>query len=147
MIRKFESSDFEQLATVMDEGRMQELADVGLTKVFIPLKKAPYLKYFLSCHIYVAEVDDKVVGFIGFKGRRIEFLYVVEEKQGKGIGSQLMETALEKMSRPIELSVFTENQKAKMLYKKYGFITTKTVTEKWSEDIPIEFSEDTMILR
>lgn len=40
----------------------------------------------------------------------------------------------------------TFNYRAKTLYKKFGFTVMKTVTEKWSEEIPVNFSEDTMIL-
>lgn len=46
MIRKYKAEDFDELAKVMDEGRMQELEAEGMEQVFISLKDAPYLKYF-----------------------------------------------------------------------------------------------------
>ncbi len=146
MIRKYRTEDFDELAKVMDEGRMQELEAEGLEQVFVSLKDAPYLKYFLSCDIYVAEKDEQVVGFIGLGRRRLDFLYVLPGMQGKGIGSALMKTALTKLPRPVRLAVFTNNEQAKNLYKKFGFKVTETRTEKWSDEFPVVFSEDTMEL-
>ncbi|MFJ6933890.1 MAG: GNAT family N-acetyltransferase [Lactobacillus gallinarum] len=146
MIRKYKAEDFDELAKVMDEGRMQELEAEGMEQVFISLKDAPYLKYFLSCDIYVAEKDEQVVGFVGLGRRRLDFLYVLPGMQGKGIGSVLMKTALAKLPRPVRLSVFADNERAKNLYQKFGFKVTETRTEKWSDEFPIVFSEDTMEL-
>lgn len=117
-----------------------------MEQVFISLKDAPYLKYFLSCDIYVAEKDEQVVGFVGLGRRRLDFLYILPGMQGKGIGSALMKTALAKLPRPVRLAVFADNERAKNLYQKFGFKVTETRTEKWSDEIPIVFSEDTMEL-
>nr|WP_236629298.1 MULTISPECIES: GNAT family N-acetyltransferase [Lactobacillus] len=145
-IRRYQSTDFEQLAQVMDQGRLQELKAEGLEEVFIALKDAPYLKYFLSCDIYVAEKDEQVVGFVGLGRRRLDFLYVLPGMQGKGTGSALMKTALAKLPRPVRLDVFTDNERAKNLYQKFGFKVIETRTEKWSDEFPVVFSEDTMEL-
>lgn len=147
MIRKYKAEDFDELAKVMDEGRMQELEAEGMEQVFISLKDAPYLKYFLSCEIYVADVRGRVVGFVGLGRNRLEFLYVLPGMQGRGIGSALMKTALTKLPRPVKLAVFTDNERAKNLYQKFGFKVTETRTEKWSEEFPVVFSEDTMELK
>ena len=37
MIRKYKAEDFDELAKVMDEGRMQELEAEGMEQVFISL--------------------------------------------------------------------------------------------------------------
>lgn len=146
-IRKYQSNDFEQVCKVMDEGRMQELRNENLESVFIALKDAPYLKYFLSCNIYVAEKDEQVMGFIGCGRHRIEFLYIDPAFQGQGIGTELMSFVLNELPRPVKLAVFTNNQAAKNLYKKFGFKVIDTVVEKWSDEFPVNFSEDTMELK
>lgn len=145
-IRKYQSEDFDQLAKVMDEGRKQELQTEGLAEAFVALKDAPYLNYFLSCDIYIAEVDKRIVGFIGLRKSRLEFIYVMPGMQGQGIGTALMEKALTKLPRPVKLAVFSENEKAKRLYEKFGFKVIETRTEKWSDNVPVFFSEDTMEL-
>ena len=145
-IKVYEKQYFDQLGMVMDKARMQELKSKNLEQVFVAFRDAPYLDYLMSCKIFLAFEDVKLVGFIGFKPGKIEFIYVDPDKQGRGIATMLMEKALNKLKRPIKLEVFTNNKQAKSLYKKFGFKTIKTVTEKWSDEYPVLFSEDTMEL-
>lgn len=145
-IKAYEKQYFDQLGMVMDKARMQELKSENLEEVFVAFRDAPYLDYLMSCKIFLAFEDVKLVGFIGFKPGKIEFIYVDPDKQGRGIATMLMEKALNKLKRPIKLEVFTNNKQAKSLYKKFGFKTIKTVTEKWSDEYPVLFSEDTMEL-
>lgn len=145
-IKLYEKQYFDQLSEVMDKGRMQELESEGLKQVFVAFRDAPYLDYFFSCKIYVALKNKKVVGFIGFKPGKLEFLYVDPDEQNKGIATILIEKALDELKRPVQLEVFTNNERAKSLYKKFGFRTIKTITEKWSDEYPVVFSQDTMEL-
>lgn len=145
-IKAYEKQYFDRLGMVMDKARMQELKSENLEQVFVAFRDAPYLDYLMSCKIFLAFKDVKLVGFIGFKPGKIEFIYVDPDKQGRGIATMLMEKALNKLKRPIKLEVFTNNKQAKSLYKKFGFKTIKTVTEKWSDKYPVLFSEDTMEL-
>lgn len=145
-IKAYEKQYFDQLGMVMDKARMQELKSENLEQVFVAFRDAPYLDYLMSCKIFLAFEDVKLVGFIGFKPGKIEFIYVDPDKQGRGIATMLIEKALNKLKRPIKLEVFTNNKQAKSLYKKFGFKTIKTVTEKWSDEYPVLFSEDTMEL-
>ena len=145
-IKVYEKKYFDQLGMVMDKARMQELKSENLEQVFVAFRDAPYLDYLMSCKIFLAFEDVKLVGFIGFKPGKIEFIYVDPDKQGRGIATMLMEKALNKLKRPIKLEVFTNNKQAKSLYKKFGFKTIKTVTEKWSDEYSVLFSEDTMEL-
>lgn len=145
-IKAYEKQYFDQLGMVMDKARMQELKSENLEQVFVAFRDAPYLDYLMSCKIFLAFEDVKLVGFIGFKPGKIEFIYVDPDKQGRGIATMLMEKALNELKRPIKLEVFTNNKQAKSLYKKFGFKTIKTVTEKWSDEYPVLFSEDTMEL-
>lgn len=145
-IKVYEKQYFDQLGMVMDNARMQELKSENLEQVFVAFRDAPYLDYLMSCKIFLAFEDEKLVGFIGFKPGKIEFIYVDPDKQGRGIATMLMEKALNELKRPIKLEVFTNNKQAKSLYKKFGFKTIKTVTEKWSDEYPVLFSEDTMEL-
>lgn len=145
-IKAYEKQYFDQLGMVMDKARMQELKSENLEQVFVAFRDAPYLDYLMSCKIFLAFEDEKLVGFIGFKPGKIEFIYVDPDKQGRGIATMLMEKALNELKRPIKLEVFTNNKQAKSLYKKFGFKTIKTITEKWSDEYPVLFSEDTMEL-
>jgi ribosomal protein S18 acetylase RimI-like enzyme len=147
LIRKYENSDFDQLCHVMDRARMQELKTANMEQVFIQLRDAPYLGYLLKCKIYVAIKEEKMVGFVGLRPHELSFLYVDPTFQKHGVGKKLMEFALKQLERPIKLEVFTDNLAAKALYRKYGFRVVKTVVEKWSDEYPIKFSQNTMEMK
>ncbi|KAA8788217.1 N-acetyltransferase, partial [Lactobacillus crispatus] len=49
--------------------------------------------------------------------------------------------------KPIKFEVFSYNFVAKSLYKKFGFKVIKTVVEKWSNEYPVDFSQDSMELK
>ncbi len=146
-IKSYEQKYFDYLSLVMDRARRQELKSENLEEVFLPLKDAPYLDYFLSCKIYLAFEDDVLAGFVGFRPGDLSFVYVDPSRQGRGIATTLIQKALDELERPIRLDVFTNNKRAKALYEKFGFKTVKTVTEKWSDKFPVIFSQDTMELR
>lgn len=146
-IRKYKDSDFDQLCHVMDRARMQELKTANMEQVFIQLKDAPYLRYLLKCKMYVATKEEKIVGFVGLRPHELSFLYVDPNFQNHGVGKKLIEFALKRLERPIKLDVFTDNFAAKALYEKYGFKVVKTVVEKWSDEYPMKFSQDTMEMK
>lgn len=147
VIGNYKKKYFDQLCKVMDKARLQELKSEHLEQTFESLKDAPYLEYLLSCKIFVGLENEKLIGFVGFRPDRLEFIYVDPEYQGHGVATELIKQALNEMKRPVQLDVFTHNKNAKNLYEKFGFKTIKTVTEKWSDEIPVEFSQDTMELK
>ncbi|XGK33670.1 GNAT family N-acetyltransferase [Lactobacillus acidophilus] len=146
-IKLYEKQYFDQLCVVMDMARMQELKSENLEPVFVALREAPYLDYFLSCKIYVAIKKERLVGFIGFNPGKMDFIYIDPNEQNKGIATKLMEKVITELQRPIRLEVFTNNEQAKALYKKFGFQTIETIIENWSDEYPVKFSQDTMELR
>jgi putative acetyltransferase len=85
-------------------------------------------------HNLVAEVDGEVVGSIGlsvhdFPRRRHAATFgmgVRDDWQGKGVGSALLEAVLELADKwlnltRLEMEVYTDNEPAIALYKKFGF--------------------------
>ena len=98
---------------------MQELEAENLEPVFVAFRDAPYLDYLLSCKIYVALEDEKLMGFIGFKPGKIEFIYVDPNAQGRGIATKLMEKTLDELKRPVSSwGVYQTIIVLKALYKK-----------------------------
>lgn len=146
-IKIYEPQYFDALCSVMNRSRRQELKSEKLEEVFLPLKDAPYLDYFLSSTIYLAVKDGVLAGFVGFQPNNLSFLYVDPDYQGQGIATELIKKALAELERPVRLEVFTHNERAKALYKRFGFKTVDRITEKWSDEFPVVFSQDTMELR
>ena len=85
-----------------------------------------------SDNILVAKDGEKVVGFAGYGSYRDETLpehgevyaiYVLAEYQGKKIGYELMNAALDRLSnyKRVALWVLKGNDKAIRFYERYGF--------------------------
>ncbi|MFD2239274.1 GNAT family N-acetyltransferase [Aureimonas populi] len=80
-----------------------------------------------------AELDGRVVGaaalrpFFGRRAHAAEFWIAVHEDfNGRGIGSRLMEAIIDTADNwlnvtRIEMTVFTDNERAIALYRKFGF--------------------------
>ena len=85
-------------------------------------------------HYMVAERAGEVVGVAGLTvgtGRTRHsgslFIYVARQQQGQGIGTRLMQALLDLadnwlLLRRVELTVLTENEGAKRLYERLGFV-------------------------
>ena len=81
----------------------------------------------------VAEIDGRVVGSLGLHRRRDRLAHVAslgmavhDDYQGQGIGTALMEAAIDMADnwlnlKRVELDVFTDNARAIHLYKNFGF--------------------------
>ena len=85
-------------------------------------------------HLLVAEIEGEVVGVIGLQtssrprvNHKAEVgMMVHDDWQGKGVGAALMRAVIELADKwlnltRIELSVFTDNESAIALYRKFGF--------------------------
>ncbi|MBF8970452.1 GNAT family N-acetyltransferase [Streptococcus sp. NLN76] len=77
-----------------------------------------------TAEVYVAEDFGFIQGFIGLQGSYIAGLFVAQEFQGQGVGTQLLTFAKEKQS-PLTLSIFEKNKKAIAFYEKQGFRVEK----------------------
>ncbi len=79
-----------------------------------------------ECKVCVAELDGRVVGFAALNGPWLDHLYVDPEHQGLGIGSELLESAMQARGHGLELRVFERNEAAMRFYERHGF----TVVER-----------------
>ena len=85
-------------------------------------------------HYMVAERAGEVVGVAGLtvgSGRTRHsgslFVYVARQQQGQGIGTRLLQSLLDLadnwlLLRRVELTVLTENEGARRLYERLGFV-------------------------
>lgn len=87
-----------------------------------------------NVYVYVALVDGEVVGNLGFevctspRRRHVASLGmgVKDDIQGRGVGSALLATVIDLADnwlnlKRIELTVYSDNDRAINLYKKFGF--------------------------
>ena len=106
------------------KGKVDEWEEQGDQRVIDHMQKP-------GAKSWVAKQGDKVIGFIAVLKKddenSVNALHVLPEYQGQGVGTRLLETALDWLgsSKRISLDVVLYNEKAKSLYKKFGFTQQK----------------------
>ena len=89
----------------------------------------------VNSHILVAEIEGVVAGFVNFTTRKtilhrglsglIDELIVAKSYRGKGVGKQLLSSAIKKSRQlgccEVEVSTEKTNIKAREFYRQYGF--------------------------
>jgi len=84
---------------------------------------------------WLAEQNGRVVGYVLMERVHADFyrmrgMFVDPDYQGQGIGSGLMQTALNSVQKgTIELHVIAANERAKHIYEKNGFVVTSESPE------------------
>lgn len=71
--------------------------------------------------LYVYEKEHEIQGFIGLKDHYIEGIFVKQNIQSKGIGTQLLDY-VKKEEKELFLNVYQKNVQAINFYKRAGFI-------------------------
>ena len=106
----------------------------------------PY-KYFKedleneNSNYYALKDDDKIIGYVGlwfmFENCDLVNIAINKEYQGQGLGEKLLKLvireAILKECEFMHLEVRTTNTKAYNLYKKLGFIETRTRKDYYGE--------------
>jgi ribosomal protein S18 acetylase RimI-like enzyme len=71
--------------------------------------------------IYIAIIDNKVVGIIAFNESEINQLYIHKDYQGMGIGKRLLDIAKANSTGRLTLYTFEVNHRAQRFYERNGF--------------------------
>lgn len=79
---------------------------------------------FSTCEVWGALDGEILVGFIAFRERWIDQLYVAPEAQGHGVGAALLALAKAAFS-PICLWTFQRNAGARRFYEANGFVAVE----------------------
>jgi ribosomal protein S18 acetylase RimI-like enzyme len=93
--------------------------------------------------LYVAEVEDKVVGFANYSpvkdGGKVELaaIYLYPEFQGKGIGSALLQHAIKELEgiKEIYINVEKDNKIGMTFYEAKGFEIVKEFDDEFDGHI------------
>ncbi|MEZ0325954.1 MAG: N-acetyltransferase family protein [Fimbriimonas sp.] len=72
-------------------------------------------------HIWVAEVDGQIAGFMALEGNELDRLYVLPKWHGSGVGRCLLLKAQELSPDELWLWVFQKNMQARQFYRKHAF--------------------------
>ena len=75
--------------------------------------------YFPAVELFGAMLGDRIVGFTGLSGDSIEMLFVLPEYQGRGVGSALIDFAIGRGCRRVDVN--EQNDAALRFYQRRGF--------------------------
>lgn len=89
-----------------------------------------YVKTLLpTSEIYVYEINNNIIGFIGTNKNYIEGIFIKEKYQNKGVGSKLL-NYIKNLYNELYLSVYKNNNNAIKFYKKHYFNIIKEQIDK-----------------
>jgi ribosomal protein S18 acetylase RimI-like enzyme len=75
--------------------------------------------------VFVAEVNELVVGFIALEGDHVDHLYIAPAFQCRGIGDKLLGMAKELRPDRLMLWTFQGNARARRFYEARGFLASE----------------------
>lgn len=75
-------------------------------------------------HLFLAEEDGEIIGFMGINGTKLEILFIAPEQRSKGIGKTLLQHGVVKLGVN-SLTVNEQNPQAVGFYQYMGFQTVE----------------------
>ena len=92
---------------------------------------------FATRRVWVALVQGEIAGYLSLDGDCVTGLYVAPDRQGRGIGTALLDLAKGEETTGLTLFVFEANTDAISLYERHGFETlSRTNGESNDERLP-----------
>ena len=128
VIRDYRKEDWPRLQVIHDAARQNELRLAGLEEAFLPLAIAAESEGLFDYTVRVAWLEDMAAGFSAFTEGELAWLYVDPALSRRGIGTRLVQDALERTGRPVAVEVLAGNEPARRLYERCGFRLTETVS-------------------
>jgi putative acetyltransferase len=134
IIRKYNDADLNGVLSSWENA--SKIAHPFLKEDFLAQerKNIPEL-YIPNADTWVAEADNKVVGFIALIGNEVGAIFLQPEHQGKKMGKLMMDKAQE-LHGDLEVEVFEKNLIGRNFYVQYGFdLIEEKVHEKTGERV------------
>lgn len=122
IIRDYKPEDWDTICKIFDLAKPDEMRGSCNTNAVLPLTEDKNLiQLFNNSRIIVAALDEEIVGFAGFSGQLISWLFVDPAYYRQGIGKKLLDTVLSYVGEKAYLNVAKYNEPAKTLYFSRGF--------------------------
>ena len=85
-------------------------------------------------HVWVAEIEGRIVAFAARGGGFLNHLYVHPDHQGRGIGAALLDRAKAEAAAGLSLWTFEPNKRAIRFYERHGFVTCETTDGQGNQE-------------
>jgi ribosomal protein S18 acetylase RimI-like enzyme len=127
-IRDYEKRDWAHICEAHDLARPQELNGSCDPRAFLSLADTAEKEGLFRSHLWVAEEDDKVIGFVAVEKNYISWLYIHPDYQRRGFGRQLLRHAVAQAGTNVFVETLGGNHAAQKLYESEGFHIVKTAS-------------------
>ena len=132
MIRKFETKDLDEVMSLWLHVNIE--AHSFIEEDYWKKNYEMVRELIPEEGVFVAEEKHQIQGFIGLTDDYIAGIFVKAEEQSKGIGSELLHTAMT-LKDHLYLNVYKKNTKAVNFYQRCGFIiVNQEIDEDTSEE-------------
>ena len=138
MIRNFLPIDEPRVANIWYEAGRREytyLADFQALNI----EKAGKIFHQVivaTCAIWVETSGSEIRGFIAMQDAYVDRLYVDPTYQGLGVGTALIQHAMQAQPRGLRLHTHLANERARHFYQRLGFVAVKYGTSPAPECMP-----------
>lgn len=131
MIREYKKDDLEQILEIWINENIS--AHSFINKEYW-IDNYKFVKQELpKSKVYVYELNNKIIGFIGLNNKYIEGIFVKGKMKSQGIGKELIKKA-KQINKELKLNVYEKNIRAIRFYEKQGFIITKRFIDKETDE-------------
>ena len=121
LLRPYQSSDWPDLCEVHDLARRDELVGSVNPEAFLTLEATYESEGLFDGEVWVAHVDDRIVGFVAAADDEVNWLYVHPDCYRKGAGRKLLKLILSRCGPVVETTALEGNKAASQLYLSEGF--------------------------
>ncbi|PKL39872.1 MAG: GNAT family N-acetyltransferase [Spirochaetae bacterium HGW-Spirochaetae-1] len=135
MIRPCNEADFETMLLVINDSAQAYRGVIPPDRYHIPYMTADYLRAEIDSGVmfYGYDKENNLLGVMGIQHVRdvtlLRHAYVLTEKRGCGIGSELLQFLVQRTERPTLIGTWSAAVWAVRFYEKHGF-TLVTEEEK-----------------
>lgn len=149
MSRVYKRDDWAAVREIYDLSKPDEMRNSVPVNAILPLAKNPeMLRLFQESQIIVAEEKEEIVGFAGYKGSFIFWLYVHPNHRKKGVASLLVNRMIQCIDGSAQLNVAKANVDAIRLYSQLGFVVKSEYVGQFNgypcEVIRMRYGESTV---
>lgn len=121
VVRPYDAKDWAALCRIHDAARLDELRlSVGVG-AFLDLEATAEPEGLFEGELWVAMIDNDVVGFVAWTDEELTWLYVDPIHYKKGYGRALLQTAIDRAGPALTTQVLEGNTPALALYSAMGF--------------------------
>jgi len=132
-VRDYEEQDFDAVAAVYADAKLDELKFEAQSFVLAPLSEDPViLAAFQESSVLVCEDCGGIVGFAASVPGQLRALFVHSDARGRGVGQALLTAVMEKEVGPLSLNVAKSNMPAVGFYEKFGFAVASETTRQYN---------------